>query len=98
MFLLSGQQESAFADMHKGFELALTTENDALKSSLAQNLSVSYVESEQKDEAIKYLRHSYLLNNDSTKVLRYYLNFAEANAERNQSDSLAYFKIKPDTV
>jgi len=94
MFLLSGQQESAFADMHKGFELALTTENDALKSLLAQNLSVFYAETAQPNEAIKYLRQSYMLSKDSTKALRYYLNFAEAYAETNQTDSLTYFKNK----
>lgn len=77
--------------MHKGFELALTTENDALKSLLAQNLSVFYAETAQPNEAIKYLRQSYMLNKDSTKALRYYLNFAEAYAGIGQTDSCSYY-------
>ena len=91
MFLISGQQDSAFADMHKGFELALTTENDALKSLLAQNLSVFYAETAQPNEAIKYLHQSYMLNKDSTKILRYYLNFAEAYAGIGKTDSCSYY-------
>ena len=56
MFLLLGEQDSAFAAFHKGLELAETSGNSELQSLLAQNLSVGYKESGQYAEAEKYLR------------------------------------------
>ncbi len=94
MYLISGQQEKASAYLHKGYEMALTTGNDELKSLLAQNLSVFYAETGQKNEAIKYLHQSFALNKDSVKIPRYYLNFAEVYAGIGQTDSCSYYSEK----
>jgi tetratricopeptide (TPR) repeat protein len=92
MCLLLGEQDSAFAAFHKGLELAETSGNSELQSLLTQNLSVAYREAEQYNEAVKYLRQSFILNNDTSELLRYCLNFAELYLQTNRPDSLVFLQ------
>lgn len=85
------QPDSAFWYFHKGLELAETAGDTGLLSLLAQNLSVAYINTGQLDNAESYLRQSYLLNTDSTKLPRYYLIFAELYAGMGRQDSAAAY-------
>ena len=98
MYLLSEYEDSAITVLHKGLQLAQSSQNSELQSLLAQNLSIAYSETDQDEEAIKYMQQSYTLNEDSTKIARYYLNFAELYSATGQIDSLTYFKNKLSKV
>ncbi|MDO5523238.1 MAG: hypothetical protein Q4G48_04240 [Bacteroidia bacterium] len=94
MFLLLGEEDSSFVAFHKGLELAETSGNNDLQSILAQNLSVAYMEAKQYAQAKEYLHQSMKFNLDSTKLPRYYLNFANLYFEIQQSDSLYSYAQK----
>lgn len=94
MYLLSEHEDRAFTELHKGLKLAQSSQNSELQSLLAQNLSIAYSEIDQYAEAIEYMQLSFSLNEDSTKIARYYLNFAELYSATDRIDSLTYFTNK----
>jgi tetratricopeptide (TPR) repeat protein len=91
MFLLSAEKDSAFRYFHKGLKIAEIAGNKKLQSLLAQNLSVAYRNEKQYDKAETYLNQSFRLNTDSTKLLRYYLNFALLYTGMGRQDSAAWY-------
>jgi tetratricopeptide (TPR) repeat protein len=91
MFLLSAEKDSAFRYFHKGLKIAEIAGNKKLQSLLAQNLSVAYRNEKQYDKAETYLNQSFRLNTDSTKLLRYYLNFALLYTGIGQKDSVTWY-------
>lgn len=91
MFLLEKNPDSALFYFHKGMEPANHTEDKAIQSLLAQNLSIAYSEKAQYGDAEKYLRQSFVLNNDSSELPRYYLNFARLYSNMEQPDSAGYY-------
>lgn len=94
MYLLTDKQESSFSALHKGLDLAETSENRELQSLLAQNLSVAYTESEQYSKAVNYLHQSFTLNNDTSELPRYYLNFAKLYSQTGNTDSARLYTDK----
>ena len=94
MFLLLGEQDSSFVALHRGLELAKTSGNSELQSLLAQNLSIGYKETNQYENAEKYLRQSFILNNDTSELPRYYLNFSELYTQMGKTDSVVLFSQK----
>lgn len=91
IYLLLGEQDNAFEDFHKGLELARSTNNNELQSLLAQNLSIAYSEVAQYKEGITYLHQSFYLNEDSTALPLYYLNFSKLYAHTGPTDSLSFY-------
>lgn len=91
MFLLLQLPDSAFIYFHKGLELAQTIRDENRQSLLAQNLSVAYSEVKQYEEAAIYLRQSFNLNQDSTRLPRYYLNFANMYSSLGKQDSVVRY-------
>ena len=91
MFLLTNNTDSAFYYLHKGMELANHTDDNALQSLLAQNLSIAYNREAHYSDAEKYLRQSFVLNQDSADLPRYYLNFANLYSNMGQTDSANYY-------
>ncbi|NLX66906.1 MAG: hypothetical protein GXZ19_09110 [Bacteroidales bacterium] len=65
-----------------------------LQSILTHNLSIVHMQEKRYDKAAKYLYESFALNNDSTNIARYYLNFAHLYAETGQADSLLFYTDK----
>lgn len=94
MYLLLEQPDSAFLHFQKGLDLAESSGDSNLQSLLAQNLSVSYSSVNQYERAEKFMRQSYGLNRDSTKLPRYYLNFAKIYSGMNLHDSATYYADK----
>ena len=94
MFALLGQPDSAFICFQKGLETAENAQDKKLHSLLAQNLSVMYNETGEYEKSEIYLRQSYMLNWDSTKLPRYYLNFAGVYSGMNLPDSATYYADK----
>ena len=88
MYLLLEQPDSAFLHFQKGLDLAESSGDNNLQSLLAQNLSVFYSSVNQYERAEKFMRQSYRLNRDSTKLPRYYLNFARIYSGMNLPDSV----------
>lgn len=91
MYALLKQPDSAFSYFHKGLGIAENAGDNNLQSLLAQNLSVAYTDSKQYKLAEKYLLHSYQLNEDSTELPRYYLNFAKLYDSMGLTDSATYY-------
>jgi tetratricopeptide (TPR) repeat protein len=91
MYMLSGKKNNAFVAFYKGLELAKNDENNQMLTLLMQNIYVTYANVNEYEKAADYLRQSFALNNDTTKLPRYYLNFAKLYANTNQSDSLAMY-------
>lgn len=91
MYALLDQPDSALLSFHKGLDLAGSEGDHPLQSLLAQNLGVMYKETKQFDKAETYLRQSFRLNADSTKLPRYYLNFAKIFTGMGRPDSAAWY-------
>lgn len=91
MHMFLQQPDSAFLYFHKGLEIAGAAGDKVQQSLLAQNLSVAYTNTRQFDKAETYLRQSYRLNADSTKIPRYYLNFAKLYVGMDKADSAAWY-------
>lgn len=91
MYMVLQQPDSAFLYFHKGLEIAETRGDKNYQSLLTQNLSVAYRNTGQFDEAETYLRQSYLLNSDSVKIPRYYLNLAKLYSGVGREDSAALY-------
>ena len=94
MYLLLKQPDSAFICFQKGLDIAGNAQDKKLQSLLAQNLSVMYKETGEYEKSEIYLRQSYMLNRDSTKLPRYYLNFAGIYSGMNLPDSATYYADK----
>ena len=94
IYLLLGEQDNAFEDFHKGLELARSAKNNELQSLLAQNLSIAYSEVAQYQEGITYLHQSFYLNEDSTDLPIYYLNFSKLYTHTGPTDSLLFYISK----
>lgn len=94
MYLSTDKQDSSFVALHTGLELAETSGNRELQSLLAQNLSVAYTESEQYSKAVNYLYQSFTLNNDTSELPRYYLNFAKLYSQTGHTDSARLYTDK----
>ena len=91
MFLLSGENDNALSAFYRGIELAKLSENKAVQSQLHQNIGIAYREMGNYTEAERHLRHTLLLENDTTEAPRYYLNFAKLYLETRQADSAAFY-------
>lgn len=91
MHLLLKQSDSAFYYFYKGLETAKSVGDDKLQNLLAQNLSVAYSDIKQYERAEKFLLQSYKLNEDSTELPRYYLNFAKIYNSIGLTDSAMYY-------
>lgn len=94
MYLLLKQSDSAFIYFQKGLDIAEHARDSKLQSLLAQNLSVAYADAKQYESAKKILLQSYQLNEDSTELSRYYLNFAKIYSGMNLHDSATYYADK----
>ena len=94
MYLLLKQPDSAFYYFHKGLKTAKSTGDNKLQSLLAQNLSVAYADAKQYSQAEKYLLYAYQLNEDSTELSRYYLNFAKIYDTMGLTDSATLYTDK----
>ena len=92
MFLLSGENDNALSAFYRGIELAKLSENKAVQSQLHQNIGIAYREMGNYTEAERHLRHTLLLENDTTEAPRYYLNFAKLYLQTNQPDSLVFYR------
>lgn len=91
MYALLNEIDSSFLYLKKGVVLAENAGDVKLQDLFTQNLSVAYLELKQYDEAKKYMRKSFELNNDTSEIVRYYLNFAMLYAEEKNEDSTLYY-------
>lgn len=91
MHMLLQEPDSAFLYFHEGLAIAEAAGDNKLQSLLAQNLSVAYTNTKQFDKAETYLRQSYRLDTDSSRLPRYYLNFAKLYAGMARSDSAVWY-------
>lgn len=94
MYLLLEQPDSAFLYFQKGLDIAENSSDDNLQSLLTQNLSVMYKELKEYEKSELYLRQSFELNQDSTALPRYYLNFAEVYSGMNRKDLAIFYADK----
>ncbi|MEA5128044.1 MAG: hypothetical protein VB074_07665 [Proteiniphilum sp.] len=94
MYSLLQQPDSAFKYFHEGLEIAQSTGRNDLQSLLAQNLSVAYTNEKQYDNAELYLQKAFSLNNDSSRLSRYYLNFAKLYSGMGRPDSALLYSEK----
>lgn len=94
MYSILQQPDSAFKYFHKGLEIAQSAGRNDLQSLLAQNLSVAYTNEKQYENAELYLLKAFSLNSDSTRLPRYYLNFARLYSGMDQSDSVLLYSVK----
>ena len=91
MYLLLEKPDSAIVLFNEGLELAQKINDQPLQSLLSQNLGVAYKERKEYDEAEKYLRLSYILENDSLNLPRYYLNFVDLYTKMEKIDSVTLY-------
>ncbi|TAH59906.1 MAG: tetratricopeptide repeat protein [Fermentimonas caenicola] len=94
MFTLIEEYDSAIVYFQRGLDLADSVDNKTLQSVLAQNISIVYRTTKQYDKAIDYLNQSFNLNNDSSRILRYYLNLSRIYSDMGQSDSAYWYSAK----
>lgn len=94
MFLLCGKVDSALWYLHQGLDIADNISNSSLQSLINQNLSVTYKEDKQYDQAEKHLRQAFMINQDTTERVRYFLNFAELYQQMGQHDSVRLYAGK----
>ncbi|MDO5665402.1 MAG: LuxR C-terminal-related transcriptional regulator [Bacteroidia bacterium] len=91
IFLLLRNNDSALVTFNKGLELAKTFGSTTVHSLLHQNIGVTYKETGNYSEAGYHLHHAFLLENDTTEIPRYYLNFAQLYIETGQTDSVTFY-------
>ena len=91
MFMLSGNNDSAFHYFNKGLQVTNFNNDNKSQSLIYQNISILYRESKQYEEAEIHLRQSFELNTDSTEIPRYLLNFARLYKYKEQHDSLILY-------
>ncbi|WP_077434372.1 tetratricopeptide repeat protein [Sphingobacterium sp. CZ-UAM] len=91
MYLFKGNSDSAFHYFNKGIKIATDISNKALLRQLSESLAVTYEQTKNFKQAKKYLHFSFSLNNDSTKLPRYYLNFAILYDKMSLKDSVEYY-------
>ncbi|RNC63884.1 hypothetical protein [Proteiniphilum sp. X52] len=91
MFMLLGEQDSAFIYFFRGLEIAESINDRQLQSLLAQNLSVAYSETNQNKEAGEFLHRSIRLSLNDNDLPHYYLNLSKLYRDTGQLDSLAFF-------
>jgi tetratricopeptide (TPR) repeat protein len=94
MFTLIEEYDSAIVYFQRGLDLADSVDNKTLQSVLAQNISIVYRTTKQYDKAMDYLNQSFNLNNDSSRILRYYLNLSRIYSDMGQSDSAYWYSAK----
>ena len=94
MFTLIEEYDSAIVYFQRGLDLADSVDNRTLQSVLAQNISIVYRTTKQYDKAIDYLNQSFYLYNDSSRILRYYLNLTRIYSDMGQSDSAYWYSAK----
>lgn len=91
MYALLKQPDSAFYYFQKGLNKAESIVDKKLQSLLTQNLSVVYTDIKQYELARNLLSKSYQLNEDSTELPKYYLNFAKIYDSMGVTDSAVYY-------
>ncbi len=94
MYLLKGNEDSAFLSFHKGLDLAILARDSGFQSVLAQNLSVAYKETGAYDKAEEYLRQAFALESNTTESYHIYLNFAKLYSQTDQEDSVKVYVDK----
>lgn len=94
MFTLIEEYDSAIVYFQRGLDIADSVDNKTLQSVLAQNISIVYRTTKQYDKAMDYLNQSFNLNNDSSRILRYYLNLSRIYSDMGQSDSAYWYSAK----
>ncbi|MGE8422879.1 MAG: tetratricopeptide repeat protein, partial [Sphingobacterium siyangense] len=94
MYLFKGNADSAFHYFNKGIKIATDIHDKALLRQLSESLAVAYEQTENFKQAGKCLHFSLSLNNDSTKLPRYYLNFAILYDKMSLRDSVKYYATK----
>lgn len=91
IYMLFGQQDSAFITLSKAVELAKSVNDEQLLGILTQNLSVAYMLEKDYQKAASFLHQSTIINNSKTNRVRYYLNLASIYAKTGQIDSVDYY-------
>lgn len=94
MYMLLGNQDSAFVYFHKGLDLAESINSKDLQRLLFQNLSVAYAEIKRYEEAGDFLHKSIELIENEKELPRYYLNFSRLYQKTGKSDSLSFYADK----
>ena len=94
MYLLLGQEDSDLAVLHKGLELARRSKNSQLLHLMHQNIHLNYFHRGEYENAEKHLRQAFELNNNTTNLPRFYLNFARLFTNTNQTDFLNLYVDK----
>jgi len=94
MYLFRQNPDSAFLFFHKGLKIAEYLGGTNLRRQLTESLSVAYEQTKEYRASQKYLWQSISLNTDSTRLPRYYLNFALLYSKMSLDDSTTYYTAK----
>ena len=94
MYMSRQLSDSVSLYFQKGIEVAGAIRDQKLECLLAQDISEAYSENKQYDKAEAFLRKSFLLNTDSTKLAFYYLNFAKLYGLFQRNDSVQKYTRK----
>ncbi|WP_298654057.1 hypothetical protein [uncultured Proteiniphilum sp.] len=94
MYMLRQLSDSVSLYFQKGLEVAGAMGDQNLECMLAQDISEAYSENKQYDKAEAFLRKSFLLNTDSTKLAFYYLNFVTLYGLLQENDSVQKYTRK----
>lgn len=91
IYMLFGQQDSAFITLSKAVEIANSINDERLLGILTQNLSIAYMLEKDYQKATSFLHQSTIINNSKTNGVRYYLNLASIYVKTGQTDSVDYY-------
>ncbi len=90
-FLSLNNNDSALYYYDEGLELARNSGDSSMYGKFLHNISLTYMETENYDNAAKYLRQANEFLRDTTQSIRFHLNFASLYLSMNCKDSINYY-------